>query len=107
MSTLMIAVIALVSLILIAIAAYALAEYKKGIEENHMDEIDFIYSRIWTGHEYDRVHAWYRVMAHLEVTDRWELMPEANRRLRILKEQRISDSYVTVNGKPVLHRELL
>lgn len=70
-------------------------------------DLDAMYAEIWTGSELDRVYAWYRVIAHLEA---WkfdpEMIAEANRRLNALKEDRISDSYVSVKGRAILRREV-
>ena len=76
-------------------------------EADAEDEVSFLYQQIWTGHEYDKIHAWRRVIAHIEITDKWHLYNEAHRRLRIETDARLSDSYVNVNGKPVLHREVV
>lgn len=91
---------------IIGLIIYTIYE-SRAAEVTHNEEyLDYLYKKIWTGHEYDRVHAWHRVIANLELTDQWHLVPEARRRLKVLRDDRISDSYVNVNGSPVLRREM-
>ena len=97
-----------IGLLMMGIAAlFSVIMWLDRKEANAEDEVAFLYQQIWTGHEYDRIHAWRRVIAHIEITDKWHLYDEAHRRLRIETDARLSDSYVNVNGKPVLHREVV
>lgn len=62
-----------------------------------MMDVDSLFYHIWNGTYKDRVPAWYRVIGHIEATDKWHLMAEAKRRLKVEENKELSESYVDEN----------
>nr|BDD47014.1 hypothetical protein 9 [Balneolaceae bacterium] len=82
---------------LVAVHEWWHKEPEESIDE--MVDLDQLYYRIWNGTFRDRVPAWYRVIGHIEATDKWHLMAEAKRRLKVEENKELSDSYVDASGQ--------
>lgn len=87
-----ISVIMLLSILAIT-AIYCMVMIYERNRQDKLHDLMSLYNQIWTGHKYDRIHAWYRVIAHLEA---WNYDPsmieECRKEIKLLKKEMYSSS---------------